>query len=251
MGFTRDDITAKIKKLLKLAESSNVNEAAAAAAKAQELMDRFEIEAAVLAETTPDTAPAEPVETFGDFDSGGRVESWRSALLHALCMANACKAYRYRARAIRQTSLKVIGRRTDVQTVRYMYQAMVSLVEGLADAQRGRGRGFIASFKMGAAHAICARIKESKEETRRAVYQEAAQAGTQALMRVDNAMSVLKERQDAIQRYMASTNLRLKNGAASRVGNSSGYSQGYAAGKAANIGGSARPLPAGKQALAG
>ena len=44
----RDKLLDRIKRLLRLAESSNVHEAASAAARAQELMSRHRIEAASL-----------------------------------------------------------------------------------------------------------------------------------------------------------------------------------------------------------
>lgn len=245
----RDEVISKIQKLLRLAESSNVHEAASAAAKAQELMDRFEIEAASLS-TASAPANNEPVETV-DFDSSGRLENWRGSLLATLCSTNGCKAYKTRLYdgGGKETVLRVIGRKTDSQTVRYMYQALVQVVEGLAMGQRGNGRQFIASFKSGAAAAICERIRASKEATKRAVYAEAAQEGGMALMRVDNAVATLKARDAALERYMEEQNLRLRKGSGGRVTDHSGYHSGYRAGQAANIGGGHAQLGAGRAAL--
>jgi hypothetical protein len=246
MATNRDDVITKIKKLLKLAESSNVNEAATAASMAQSLMDRFEIEAACLEAEAPKTEPSEPVETFGEFESGGRVENWRGNLLNAIAMANGCQCYKTRMLG-RQTELRVIGRKTDAQTVRYLYAAMASLVEGLAHSQRGAGRQFIASFKAGAAAAIAGRIREAKATTKAAVYQEAAQAGTAALMRIDNAVAVMKERDMALRMFVE--RMHLRSGGKTRVSHGDGYRAGQAAGMQANIGSGARPLGGGRSQL--
>lgn len=246
MATNRDDVITKIKKLLKLAESSNVNEAASAAAMAQSLMDRFEIEAACLEAEAPKAENMEPVETFGEFETGGRVENWRGNLLNALATANGCQCYKTRVVG-RQTDLRVIGRKTDAQTVRYLYAAMAAVVEGLALGQRGEGRQFIASFKAGAASTIAQRIRDAKEATKAAVYQEAAQAGTSALMRVDNAVAVLAARDAALRRFVAGMNLR--GGGKARVSHGDGYRAGQEAGRTANIGSGARPLGGGRTQL--
>ena len=57
-------IVDKVRKLLRLAESPNANEAALAAAKAQELIDAHNLSAALLAYDEGSAQPNEPIEDF-------------------------------------------------------------------------------------------------------------------------------------------------------------------------------------------
>lgn len=246
--FTREEIVEKVKKLLKLSGSSNTNEAASAAAKAQELMDRFEIEIAALQSESPkDTIIKENIEEHNDFEQGGRIERWRGFILNALCKTNHCSTYILREK-YEKTSFRVIGRKTDIQTVRYMYNSLIQVVEDLSFHYRGSGRKFIASYKAGAASAIANKIIISKEQTKAMVYQEASQQGTQALMRVDNAMAILKQKDFEMEEYLRNLNLNLKRTQA-RISNSSGFSTGYQDGQGVNIGNNSRQLHAGKNQL--
>jgi hypothetical protein len=227
MAFSRDEIVEKVKKLLKLAESSNIN-------------DRFEIEAASLQAESPTKQIREPIEEFSDFETGGRIENWRHVLLHVLCETNSCKTFKRRRDGL--SKLFVIGRNVDVQTVRYMYRAMANIVESLSAMQQGRGRGYIASYKVGASSAICAKITESKEQTKKAIYLEASQIGTQALIRVDNAVAARKRRDTDLSAHMDALNLNLKKGGQTRISSNNGFNQGYADGQRANIGDKSRQL---------
>lgn len=249
MATTRDNVVEKIKKLLKLSESTNPNEAASAAAKAQELMDRFEIETAALQNAaTPDLSSKELIEEFNDFEQGGRIETWRGYILNSLCETNHCKTYKMRQKH-ENTYFRVIGKKTDVQTVRYMYACLIQVVEKLSFQHRGGGRRFIASYKAGAASAIANKILESKEKTKASVYQEASQQGAHALMRIDNAMAVLKQKDNEMQKYLEDLNIKAKRGVGARVTHASGYHAGYQDGKNVNIGNNSKQLNAGKNQL--
>lgn len=231
-GYTREEITEKIKKLLKLAESTNIHEASLAAARAQELMDRYEIELSTLNPVAP---ASEPIEQHSDFFVSGRIEHWRGMLLNSLCDANTCKVWKKRFK-YENTLLMVAGTKTNVQTVRYMFNALTRVVEQLAFQQRGNGKSFIASFKVGATTAICRKIQESKEATRKAMYQEASTQGTQALMRIDGAMLVIKEREKELQKYLDDVGLNIGKSKHVKIRNGNGFDKGMKEGGKVDIG---------------
>lgn len=233
-NYTREEITEKIKKLLTLAESSNVHEASLAAARAQELMDRYEIE---LSSLNPVSPQSEPIEQHSDFFMAGRIENWRGMLLNSLCDANTCKVWKRRMK-YENTLLVVAGTKTNVQTVRYMFNALSRVVEQLSLQHRGGGKSFIASFKVGAATAICHKIYASKEATRKAMYQEASTQGAQALMRIDGALAVIKEREKELQKFLDGIGLNIGKGKSMPIRNRNGFASGMQAGEKVDIGGS-------------
>jgi len=71
--MTYDEAIQKAAKLLRLANSSNPHEAALAAARAQEIMDRYQIDHASI--TIADNGHARPDEPIQDFKADLRVDS--------------------------------------------------------------------------------------------------------------------------------------------------------------------------------
>lgn len=87
-------IVERVRKLLALSTSPNVHEAAAAAAKAQELIERHRIDLALLeleaaGETTPVGVRQDVVYTF----SGMRAFGWVLKLAQGIARANACRLW--------------------------------------------------------------------------------------------------------------------------------------------------------------
>lgn len=167
-------VLERIRKLLALAESSNVHEAAAAAAKAQELMTKHRIEQA---ELEADVAGAEDEPVLDqDVDTFGGRKPWRELLLSGLARANGCEVYLTRRR--RSYVLRVIGAASATSLVRYMQAYLVREVGRLCflaaseeRAQR-RSRGdarhvgapWHNSFRLGAAAELRTRLLEASKQ---------------------------------------------------------------------------------------
>lgn len=84
--MTHQEAVAKVVKLLRLATSSNPNEAALAASRAQEIMDRFKIEG-ITASFDTQTQSKEPIMDFkADLldASSSKIDTWRSWLAVAI-----------------------------------------------------------------------------------------------------------------------------------------------------------------------
>src|SRR5574340_1108320 len=95
--MTHEEAIAKAVKLLKLAQSDNPNEAALAAARAQEIMDRYKLEG--LSADYNSAAPAEPDEpivAFGEPVEPKQGSEWVVRLILALARANQCRIYQRR-----------------------------------------------------------------------------------------------------------------------------------------------------------
>src|SRR6266446_4339831 len=87
----------KVRKLLRLATSANTNEAAAAAAKAQELIDRYQLTAALLTLDAATSISEEPIEDFAakgaPLDDRPRIGRWTSWLASRIAYYNGAKVY--------------------------------------------------------------------------------------------------------------------------------------------------------------
>jgi hypothetical protein len=201
-------IIDKVRKLLRLAESPNANEAALAAAKAQELIDSHNLSAALLA--LDDASNAEPDEPIEDFKKKGAPlytagvrDTWRWRLASTVMRANACAGY------VSNGAVQIVGRPADVDTVRYLFGYLEHETERLAKRDgRGCGRTWLNNYRLGVVDTIADKFAESR---RRFEHEQRAQArgeGTQALVRIDTALARVDKRRDDVKAWIKS-NLRL------------------------------------------
>ncbi len=217
MAMTHEEAVSKVAKLLRLAQSDNPNEAALAAARAQEIMDRYKLEGIT-----------------ADFDAGGKAEpdepininepldpvqnsTWSQRLAVALASANQCRIYIGLA-AVNGTFARrpfIVGRPSDVEAVRYLYNWLKAEVNRLAARD---GRGFSAiwknNFRLGAVDTITRKIRESQAAMRQAMKAEAV-ADTKnpnALMRVETGLARLEKRSADLDKWIAA-NMHLKGSA--------------------------------------
>jgi hypothetical protein len=231
------DIIERIRRLLALSESSNVNEAAAAAAKAAELMAKHQIDAAELQVESGEAD--EPIEVKDLEVFGGKGKPWRGCLAAALAKANACRAYQQRRRVDGEIVVvaRIIGTASGAATVRYMLAYLAREVERLCEAEVKRcraewaamgagfnARAFAGSFRLGAADEISRRLGEASES---AEVTARASASGAALARID----CTKERVDA-----RSAMLGLRKNRAIQITNSSAFRAGQKAGAGVALG---------------
>ena len=203
-------IVEKVRRLMALAESGNVHEAANAAAAAQRLMAEHRISEAMLAVEAGEDEN-DIVVTDGVLAELGRKSPWIGTLAMGLSKANGCRVYYNRMS--RGVKLRIVGGTSDVQTVTYLYTYLVREVDRLCDAESKSRRlaGVIAdanvrmwraSFRAGAAHKLAERIDAAAQEQRRVQHNEAIDAGGTALVRLDGGLARLatlaKKVEDAV-----------------------------------------------------
>jgi len=221
--MTNQEAIEKVVKLLRLSESKcNEAEAALAAARAQEIIDRYQIESLALEyaqNTSGEAKPDEPVKDFASDPLDGEVRTlatWAWRLFLVIGNLNGVKGYRAHG-----GGLALVGRPSDVATVRYLYGWLKREVNRLAERDTvGNGRTYANNFRLGVVDTIKERMNEQKEATRAAMR---AQAGTItegvqtcALVHVNSALAKLDARLDQTQNWM-DKNLKLCKASRSRT----------------------------------
>jgi hypothetical protein len=142
-------LLARVRKLLALAESPNVHEAALAAAQAQALIDRHHL-SELLAEVD-----AEPI-TDGrqaPLEAAKRPRRWRSILAAALAEANGCLAWQAESGGL--TALYILGRDRDRAVVAALFEGLARQIEWLSATHApGARREVHDAFRIGAVEAF-------------------------------------------------------------------------------------------------
>jgi len=155
------DVLSRVRKLLALAGSPNVHEAAAAAAAAQALIDRHRLADLLRARTDPADAVTDGAEA--PIDTARRLRPWRIVLAGGLARANGCVAYT--AARGTETELRVAGRAADRAAVAALYGPLARQLEWLSATHGpGRARVWHDSFRVGAAEAVVARLAAGADE---------------------------------------------------------------------------------------
>lgn len=254
-----DKVVDKIKKLLRLAESADVNEAAAAAGQAQRLMEQHNIDQAMIALEEDDGSPSveeEPIKEFDDEEAlhvWSRLATWKLQLGWAVASANGCRTFQSywwdntKGRSMR--TIGIVGRPSDVATVRYLYAYLMSEIDRLCQASsRGKGRTWANSFRLGAVHEVRKRLSEAKAKAR-AEARAKLQGDTTALVRLDKALARIDERRNSVDAWMKQNmNLRSASRSSSRT-DYGAWNEGREAGRSINLGQGSASLTAGNKAL--
>lgn len=182
-----EKILEKVRKLLALGTSNNANESAAAVAMANRLMEQHQITEAML---TPADAPDEPVREWEDpLDTEGH-STWRGRLAIFLAKANRCHVIRDAKKNIR-----IIGRASDTNAVRYLHAYCTRETDRLAAQYKGNGKTWLNNYRLGVVDAIGAKIDEESAALRRemranAINPEAMERG---IVRVDERAIAVKQ----------------------------------------------------------
>lgn len=168
------DIQSVIDKVRKLralaARAGTVQEAEAAAAIADKLFQEHGLEEAQLeaAGTLPAEAPAEETEPLVKWI--GKTPTWGLFLVDGLIEHYDCVYYRAwlyptagpsRWRSIGE-QIRIVGRPSDVATVRYMWGWLSVEIERLAQLHKGNGRSWLDSFRRGAVRGVLEKLRDSK-----------------------------------------------------------------------------------------
>jgi len=274
------NVKAKIEKLLALSQSDNVHEAAAACAKAQVLMERYQIDEGMLREASDEDVPeftTADVKCVTVYTSKSTsLPTWMIYLNQHICRVNrCCPAYHAGSKPDREWHdgspghLYAYGCPPDVEVVATMIDHLADEVNRLYKANkpeglgRGQGRTWANNFRLGCVAAIGKRLREAQKEAvqekaRELAYQRALADGdgsqllaldageetdgvSSALVLVSGAVEKMEQRRQVVKDYFEEEGIKFRKGASrSSRYSGDGYSTGRKAGENADIGAARR-----------
>ncbi len=223
----------RIRRLLRLAESPNVHEAAVAAERAQELMARHRIEAAALDRGAADGGIVDMRDA--PLEASKRLRPWKTQLGNAIARANGCRVYLLERAGVRQ--LVLVGRPEDAELVRALYAELVPRVECLTRHHgQGRDRAFRNAFRLGVVATLHERLAHSAQTARERALEGEVDEGDEGAgapsprAAIVHALARLDAREEAVDRFMERT-LNLRRGRAKGLrADAEGYARGRLAG---------------------
>lgn len=226
MGSETERLLDRVRKLLALATSPNVHEAALAAARAQELIERHRLEGLL----APPSA-AEVVEDAREspLEVGRRIRKWKRVLAQQLAAVNGCMAYTLSVG--REERLVLVGTAADRAATTALWEWLCRRIEWLSathgaavEAREGRAldKPWHDAFRIGAVETIVARLQAVRAEALQAAALEST-----ALAVVERRLS---SRAAQVEQF-AQERLRLTPGRGVRV-DAAAYARGRAAGDA-------------------
>jgi hypothetical protein len=262
MAMSKHEALRKVSDLLNLAEGKGTdpNEAAVAAARAEAIMERYNLERATVEAERGDplSLSDEEIEEFTGDDalfSGSRLPAWRVSLASGLAEHMSCslllQTVRRFGRARNTTYLNVIGKPSDVAVFKYIFRFAEREIDRLARraVQRGEvyGRTGGNNYRHGAVRAVVETVRDQRAKTRDAYVQEHGDRGRAALVRVDQSA-------EAVEAWLREKHPRLRKGrygggAADYGAQRAGYRDGKQISLNAGLGGTAssgRMLGSGK-----
>jgi hypothetical protein len=255
------NIIDKVRKLLKIAErpDGNAEEAAAAAAMAQTLISRHQLDTAMLALDGAAPEADEEIVDFGDGDAlspldvcGERqIPLWRNRLASRMALVNACRIYFHGG------TIHIVGRPSDVETVRYFYAYLAREVERLtARAGAGRGISWRTDYRLGIVDTLRRRLAEAvvkaREDAVREVDRMEAPARATALVRVERGLAVIEKRSAAVAAFYEAKFEGVKaRRTKGRINDAGARLAGRKAGESIRLGGSAGSLGSGVRGALG
>jgi hypothetical protein len=156
------NIIERVKKLLALGESDNPNEAQNALSAAHSLMQKYRIS---VTEMEMKTGIKEEIinEKDNPVFIAGRIPGWKTSLLATIAQHSGCAAYKNR-KYKGETSLHLVGRESDINITRCMYEYASKELIRLADGYcKNKGHRFYDSWFLGAIYGIDQKLKETEK----------------------------------------------------------------------------------------
>lgn len=221
-------IIERVKRLLALSQSDNANEAAVATAKANALIDQYRLSVDQL---TPDSAASDPlIQSDEPLYHAQRAMAWRKLLAVRLSRHYGCFVWNHTSQG--GVCLRVAGRKSDVDILRYMFAYISSECERIGTKTcKGKGRTYAESYRSGFVDGVTAKLAESRREAARTQAQVANTSAEIALVKLD-------DRTREARSFVQSTT-PLKNGGTIRAGrDSSAFANGQHAGRQMHLGAS-------------
>jgi len=254
--MSQEQIIDRVRKLLALAQSDNVHEAANAAAQAQKLMSKHAIEEAALT-VEDDEDDDEPITNdVLAFTKGSRIATWKLYLASNITEANGCSYYyRNGLSKFDKSRISIVGRASDATKCRYLFAYITKEIDRLtkqeSKARGGAGRTWCNSFRLGAQAEVGKRIREATEQAgdemrELAAAQDRVQGtGSTALVRINSAIEKIEKRKTEAHVWMHDKLNLGKGNARPSAFDGAGYAAGKRAGASININSSGPALGSG------
>ena len=158
------DLVQRLQKVRALTESSVPGEAAAAAAKLQEILLKYNLEMEDIEEESPAPDDRYVKEELDLGATSGNMINWRRILLSGIARALMCAAFGYKG----TPRMVIVGQTHNIVMVRHFYDYLSSEIARLADATwekarrrtREHGRSWKSSFYNGAVDVVVQRLGE-------------------------------------------------------------------------------------------
>jgi len=193
--MTLEEAIEKARKLLNLANSDNPNEAASAAAQAQKILDKYEITKTMLEEHGEEEPDNEDVAIFNKAPlheaTRFNLDKWRSRLAQIIANNNMCDIFLRTAGNNKQVI--IVGRPSDVEKVRYLFDWMFTETERLCSRDGvGMGRTWRNNYRHGIVDTISKKMIEARQEV--VAELKAVNSSSTALVRVESALQKIEKR---------------------------------------------------------
>lgn len=194
--MTLDEAINKARKLLNLADSDNPNEAAAAAAQAQKILDKYEITQTMVEQSGEEEPDDEDIAVFRDSPlheaTKFNLDKWRIRLADVISEANMCQVLLNTNSNRNVKQIIIVGRPSDAEKVRYIFQWMFEETERLCKRDgRGKGRTWRNNYRHGVVDTITKKLRQVREE---AIAELKEANSSTALIKVDNALKKMEQR---------------------------------------------------------
>jgi len=236
-----DVVIKRIRKLLALASrNSSVAEAASAAAEAQRLMTKYQLEMASVEAHEGTVAGAVIQEAIEE--SHGKLVRWRSTLAMAVAEANQCRSIWLTDGKGHKGALTFFGTQANVQMAKALFESVAEQIERLTKealakakiVELGEIKIYGGSFRLGAVSAVRGRLVELTEERDRRLKAQAALPAGPAV----TALAVFDRNQSAIENYLGKAfDSPVRNVAPSRQRiTPDGFADGKVAGSSIHLG---------------
>lgn len=158
-------IIDKVQKLLALSQSSNANEASAAAAAANRLIDQYRLSEVDISSSEEDLI----IEDDGFIYETGRIVTWKNFLATTLAKHYGCAIFNMASynTGRKVSKYKLIGRKSDNDLTRYMFNWLSMECNRLSEKEaRGQGRLFAASYCQGFVKGVKQQLITSRNEAK-------------------------------------------------------------------------------------
>lgn len=179
-------IVDRVQKLLALSKSDNPNEAAAAAAAANKLIDQYRLSEADLEIQGQAEEPLE--EDEGYIYESGKITRWKSNLVMELVSHYGLYVWNdnYWPKGRQVSRYRLVGRKSDITIAKYMFSWLVLECQRLADLYaKGQGRVYVASYCSGFVNGVTEQLKASRKEVQ-------AEASAGALVKINERSELAK-----------------------------------------------------------
>jgi hypothetical protein len=223
VGITAD-LIQRLQKVRALTDSSVPGEAAAAAAKLQEILLKYNLEMEDIEEDSPVPDDKYVKEELELGVTSGNMINWRRILLSGIARSLMCAAFGYQG----TRQMVIVGQRHNIEMSRHFYDYLSSEIDRLADAtwmkarnrSREHARSWKSSFYNGAVDIVVQRLEEKYQQVSK------QDSHTQALVLKNE-----RDLDDAVGNLIG----RVRKNTVRQRHSKAGYNRGVRAGKRVNL----------------